>query len=230
VCGWVGGWVLVAVVGFLATIGIRVIGLRVIRSSHITELNLQRCGMTGDSLPVLLPALHEHGRVVALDISHNQLQKSGMEALTDFLKVNQSLKHLHMRECSLVRKSQLCMLLLTYVLRKSQCVTCVLHVSHMCCMWICWLQAYTSKKVALGFSDAVSSNTSLVTLDLRANSLSAAFVTALSRTMREKRPVVPWGVNQKACFLLCNRRQPVGRQLPEPACAHLATADQLVGY
>merc|ERR1712151_846465 len=73
----------------------------------------------------------------------------------------------------------------------------------------------TSTGAMLDFSKALETNITLVELDLRENCLSNVVIERLTRTMKEKRSVVPYPMDTKICFLLCNRHLPHHLQLPE---------------
>jgi len=65
------------------------------------------------------------------------------------------------------------------------------------------------------FAKAMETNSTLVTLDVRGNTLHPEVAERLRRTMEEKRSTVPLDLDAKICFLLCNRRLPGHLQLPE---------------
>jgi len=65
------------------------------------------------------------------------------------------------------------------------------------------------------FAVALETNTTLVYLDLRGNSLHDMIKGRLRRTMEELRSVLPFSLQAKVCFLLCNRRLPRHLRLPE---------------
>lgn len=83
----------------------------------------------------------------------------------------------------------------------------------------------TSGGEMLEFSVALETNTTLLKLDIRMNRVHPDIADRLRRTMEEKRGVVPLKLDVKLAFLLCNRRLPPSKQLPEavavPECSSL---------
>merc|ERR1712216_662691 len=65
------------------------------------------------------------------------------------------------------------------------------------------------------FSTALETNVTLVLLDLCEAQFNRSFVHSLKRTMEERRSVVPFPLDAKVCFLLCNRHMPAHFRLPE---------------
>jgi len=65
------------------------------------------------------------------------------------------------------------------------------------------------------FSKAIETNITLETLDISGNSVHNRIVEQLKRTLEEKRKSVPFQLDSKFCFLLCNRHLPYHLQLPE---------------
>lgn len=67
----------------------------------------------------------------------------------------------------------------------------------------------------LAFATALESNVTLATLDIRENAVDESIAERLRRTMEEKRKVVPFPIELKYFFLLCNKHLPYHMQLPE---------------
>eukprot|EP00427_Karlodinium_veneficum_P005284 CAMPEP_0169160924 /NCGR_PEP_ID=MMETSP1015-20121227/56748_1 /TAXON_ID=342587 /ORGANISM="Karlodinium micrum, Strain CCMP2283" /LENGTH=928 /DNA_ID=CAMNT_0009232701 /DNA_START=263 /DNA_END=3049 /DNA_ORIENTATION=- len=66
----------------------------------------------------------------------------------------------------------------------------------------------------LAFAKAIETNLTLAKLDLRDNKLHEAILDQLTRTMEEKRKMLPFPIESKICFLLCNKKLPFSMRLP----------------